>query len=32
MVAALGLSASAQADTLTFEGLICDTPGNTCAN
>ena len=32
MVAALGLSTSAQADTLTFEGLICDTPGNICTN
>ena len=32
MVAALGVAASAKADTLTFVGPICDTPGNVCAN
>ena len=32
IVAALGLGTSANAATLTFEGLICDTPGNSCAN
>lgn len=32
IAAALGLGTSANAATLTFEGLICDTPGNSCAN
>ena len=30
--ATLGLAAAAQADTLTFAGPVCDTPGNVCAN
>ena len=32
MAATLGLGTSSNATTLTFEGLICDTPGNSCAN
>lgn len=32
MVVTLGFSASASADTLTFEGPICDAPGNVCEN
>ena len=32
LVATLGFAASAQADTLTFEGLICNNGGNICSN